>query len=145
MILVEKLTHFYSFMKSKLKEAGVFLLGGIVIIAIFFVCEYVMGWLGLKFPPSLVAMLTLFFLLQFKIIPLWWVEKTGEFLLKYVVLFFVPILVVLPDSYQIVKNHLWAIVIGIGLGGALTLITTAVAVEKLHKYRNSKGEHVNEN
>lgn len=132
-------------MKSKLKEAGVFLLGGIVIIAIFFVCKYVMGWLGLKFPPSLVAMLTLFFLLQFKIIPLWWVEKTGEFLLKYVVLFFVPILVVLPDSYQIVKNHLWAIVIGIGLGGALTLITTAVAVEKLHKYRNSKGEHVNEN
>ncbi len=132
-------------MKSKIKDAGIFLFGFAVILAIFYACNFIMGWLELNFPPSLVAMLSLFFLLQFKIIPLAWVEKTGEFLLKYVVLFFVPILVVLPDSYQIVKNHLWAIIIGIGLGGALTLITTAIAVEKLHKYRISKGGKTHEN
>ena len=132
-------------MKSKIRDAGIFLFGFAVILAIFYVCKFVMETLGLKFPPSLVAMLTLFFLLQFKIIPLWWVEKTGEFLLKYVVLFFVPILVVLPDSYNVVKDNLGAVIVGIGLGGALTLITTALAVEKLHKYRISKGAKDDEN
>ena len=126
-------------MKRKITDAGIFLFGFVVILVIFYACKFIMEILGLKFPPSLVAMLALFFLLQLKIIPLWWVEKTGEFLLKYVVLFFVPILVVLPDSYNIVKDNLGAVIIGIGLGGALTLITTALAVEKLHKYRISRG------
>lgn len=132
-------------MKRKITDAGIFLFGFAVILAIFYACKFVMEFLGLKFPPSLVAMLALFFLLQFKVIPLWWVEKTGEFLLKYVVLFFVPILVVLPDSYNLVKDNLGAVIIGIGLGGALTLITTALAVEKLHKYRNSMGKKDDEN
>ena len=41
------------------------------------------------------------------------------------------------DILIVISLMLLGVIIGIGLGGALTLITTALAVEKLHKYRNS--------
>lgn len=111
------------------------LLGIAVVLAVFFVCDYIVGVCSVKFPSSLIAMLALFALLSLKIIPLWVVEPAGELLMKYMIFLFVPLLALLPQSYDVLKGNVAAIFGGLVISAVLTLSATSVAVEKLHEFR----------
>ncbi len=115
------------------------LFGTLIIMAIFYACKFSLEFLNIKFPAALTGMVVLFLALTFRIIPLGLVEDACNFFLKYMVFFFVPLLVMLPDSYEIFKKDVWTIIIGITLSAIFTLAVTAIVVEKLHAYRTEKG------
>ncbi len=126
-------------MQSKSKYFFNLFLGTAIIMAIFYICSFALNFLGIKFPASLTAMLALFLLLTFKIIPLRFVEDACNFFLKYMVFFFVPLLVMLPDNYEVFKEDIWTITIALVISALLTLATTSLIVEKLHNKRTMKG------
>ncbi len=113
-------------------------------MVLFYACRFTLMYFEIKFPAALTAMMTLFLALTLKIVPLKFVEDACEFFLKYMVFFFVPLLVMLPDSYEIFKKDVWVIMIGITLSAMLTLGVTAFAVEKLNAYRNRNQEQKND-
>ncbi len=114
------------------------LAGIAVVLAVFFVCDYIVGACSIRFPSSLIAMLALFALLALKVIPLWVVEPAGELLMKYMIFLFVPLLALLPQSYDVLKGNVAAILGGLVISAILTLSATSVAVEKLHKFREKR-------
>lgn len=125
-------------MLKKIKKAGLFVLSASIILSIYLVADYLLKFFQINFPASLLGMMMLFVLLCCKIIPLWAVEKTADFLLKYMMFFFLPLLVLLPDSYDIFKSHIWIALVIILISGFLTLSLTALCVDKFHFFKKSK-------
>ena len=127
-------------MLKNFKRAGLFVLSGSIIFLVYFASDCTLKYFGIKFPASLVGMMALFVLLCLKIIPLWAVEEASDFLLKYMMFFFLPLLVLLPDSYEIFKSHIWIALVILLISGFLTLSLTALCVDKFHLYKKSKQE-----
>lgn len=69
------------------------ILSFIVIVAITLLSQWLVNILNLKFPGPLLGMLILATLMYFKILDIKFIELSGNFLLKYIPLFFVPLLV----------------------------------------------------
>lgn len=62
-------------------------------------------------PGSLIGMMLLFIFLCINIIKLPMIEDTGNFLLKYMGLFFVPMLVKSMDSFELIKENFIVLII----------------------------------
>ena len=127
-------------MLNKIKKAGLFALSASIILGVYLVADCLLKFFQINFPASLLGMMLLFELLCCKIIPLWAVEKTADFLLKYMMFFFLPLLVLLPDSYEIFKSHIWIALVILLISGFLTLSLTALCVDKFHLYKKSRQE-----
>lgn len=138
LIFAPKRTHSRSFMKDKFRQFAVFVSGFAVIFGLFYACRFACAALGIKFPASLTAMIALFGLLSLKIIPLWIVERTCEFLMRYMVFFFLPLLVMLPIIYGAFRDRVWVILAALLISAFLTMGATAAAVECVHKIRLAK-------
>lgn len=135
LIFAPKRTHSHIFMKDKFRQFAAFVSGLAVIFGLFYACRFACAELGVKFPASLTAMIALFGLLSLKIVPLWTVEKTCEFLMRYMVFFFLPLLVMLPIIYGAFRDRVWSILAALAVSAFLTMGATAAAVECVHKIR----------
>lgn len=62
-------------------------------------------------PGSLIGMMLLFILLSTNIIKISMIENTGNFLLKYMGFFFVPLVVGIIDSFELVQNNFIKLII----------------------------------
>ncbi len=131
-------------MKNKIAYLCRLIVGTLIIMILFYMCKFTLEFFNIKFPAALTAMVALFLILTFKIIPLYAVEDACNFFLKYMVFFFVPLLVMLPDCYEIFKNDIWTVIVGIVISALLTLATTAIVVEKLHSYKERRLELKND-
>ena len=118
-------------MRGKLSTAAVAAAGLAFMLCLYFFCAWALELLHARFPASLTAMVLLFALLCLKIVPLWLVESAANLLLKNMVFYFVPLLAVLPASYDTYKDHLWGIMGALIASGVLTLAATELAAEKL--------------
>lgn len=125
-------------MGKKAKDFSIAALGAAIILGVYFACDFALECAGSSISPSLTSMVVLFLLLWAKIIPLWAVEKTAELLLKNMVFFFVPILAVLPMTYDSFKDHIWAIILALTISVALTISATGVCLEALAKFKNKQ-------
>lgn len=104
----------------------------------------VFDFFGIAFPPSLVAMVILYFLLLFKILPLWVVEDACKLVLKFMPLYFVPILVGIMSYKELLAGKICSIFSALILSAAITMLATAFCVEFLQKRKcGAKGREEN--
>ena len=95
--------------------------------------------LHLPLPGTIVSLLLLFFMLQFKILKLEKIENAANFLLLNMTLFFMPPTVKIIDSYDLLEKDLVKIIIIIVVSTFLTMGITGKVVQMMIDYREKKG------
>lgn len=89
---------------------------------------------------SIVGLFLFYLLLQFKIVPLTWVEDGANFLLKMMVFFFIPSVVGIMDvASEITLNYIlfFAVII---IGTCIVALSSGYIAEKMSvKHKQRKG------
>ena len=95
--------------------------------------------LHLPLPGTIVSLLLLFLMLQFKVLKLEKIENAANFLLLNMTLFFMPPTVKIIDSYDLLEKDLVKIIIIIVISTFLTMGITGKVVQMMIDYREKKG------
>lgn len=84
-------------------------------------------------PGSIIGMILLFLMLQFKIIKLEGIEDLSNIFLDNMAIFFIPAGVSLINSLDIIANNMWVLVITILISTIVVMYFTGIVVEKMIK------------
>lgn len=98
-------------------------------IAIWAVADAARGWLGLPVPGSVIGLFVVWLLLEFRVIPLAYIEHGADSLLNHLVIFFVPAMLALvghPELLSLTGVKLFAAIL---LGTVVVMCGTAVVIE----------------
>jgi holin-like protein len=87
----------------------------------------------LPIPGSIFGLILLFLALNLRLIPLDYVLPTGNFLLKYITLFFVPVGVGLLQYAELLSTHWLTIVVSSLVSTVATLICVGWLYQRLSK------------
>ena len=94
--------------------------------------------LHLPLPGTIVSLLLLFFMLQFKILKLEKIENAGNFLLLNMTIFFMPPTVKIIDSYELLEKDLFKIIVIIIISTFLTMGITGKVVQLMIDFKERK-------
>ena len=110
-----------------------FSLGFAVLVAMLFAGNRLSQWLALPVPPAIIGMVLLLIVLGLfgRLAPI--AEVAGRPLLKHMMLFFIPAVVGVLEQFQALKSGWLPFVVASIAGAALTLVVTALTLEKLMK------------
>ena len=86
------------------------LLGFFIIMLFLSIAKLIISFFGVAFPGSILGMLMLFVALSLGIVKLSWIEFTGNLVLKYLALLFIPIGVGLVNYFDLIATH-WLVII----------------------------------
>ena len=98
-----------------MKKSARFILGCIIIFLIQYLSIFILKILNITFPSAILGIIILFCLLKFKIIKETWVQDFCNFILRYMILFFIPLFVGLIAYFDIIAKNFWAIIMTIFL------------------------------
>lgn len=85
--------------------------------------------LHLPLPGTILSLLLLFLMLQFKVLKLEKIENAGNFLLLNMTIFFMPPTVKIIDSYELLEKDLFKIIVIIIVSTFLTMGITGKVVQ----------------
>ena len=94
--------------------------------------------LHLPLPGTIVSLLLLFLMLQFKILKLEKIENAGNFLLLNMTIFFMPPTVKIIDSYELLEKDLFKIIVIIIVSTFLTMGITGKVVQLMIDFKERK-------
>ena len=94
--------------------------------------------LHLPLPGTIVSLLLLFFMLQFKVLKLEKIENAGNFLLLNMTIFFMPPTVKIIDSYELLEKDLFKIIVIIIISTFLTMGITGKVVQLMIDFKERK-------
>ena len=94
--------------------------------------------LHLPLPGTILSLLLLFFMLQFKILKLEKIENAGNFLLLNMTIFFMPPTVKIIDSYELLEKDLFKIIVIIIVSTFLTMGITGKVVQLMIDLKERK-------
>ena len=109
--------------------------GFALLCALYELCDLFVKLVGLPFPGALLAMLILFLLLSFNILPLRFVEEACKTLLYHMPLYFVPIMVGLVAYKKMLSSNALGIFGAVMVSIVITLVSSGVLVQKIQDYR----------
>ena len=111
-----------------------------IIIVITYIGTEIQKIFHLPLAGSIVGLFLFYLLLQFKIVPLTWVEDGENFLLKTMVFFFIPSVVGIMDvASEITLNYIlfFAVII---IGTCIVALSSGYIAEKMSvKHKHRKG------
>lgn len=111
-----------------------------IIIVITYIGTEIQKIFHLPLAGSIVGLFLFYLLLQFKIVPLTWVEDGVNFLLKTMVFFFIPSVVGIMDvASEITLNYIlfFAVII---IGTCIVALSSGYIAEKMSvKHKQRKG------
>ncbi|HFQ3030356.1 holin-like murein hydrolase modulator CidA [Staphylococcus aureus] len=111
-----------------------------IIIVITYIGTEIQKIFHLPLAGSIVGLFLFYLLLQFKIVPLTWVEDGANFLLKMMVFFFIPSVVGIMDvASEITLNYIlfFAVII---IGTCIVALSSGYIAEKMSvKHKHRKG------
>lgn len=111
-----------------------------IIIVITYIGTEIQKIFHLPLAGSIVGLFLFYLLLQFKIVPLTWVEDGANFLLKIMVFFFIPSVVGIMDvASEITLNYIlfFAVII---IGTCIVALSSGYIAEKMSvKHKHRKG------
>lgn len=84
-------------------------------------------------PGSIIGMILLFLLLQFKVIKLDFIKELSELLLNNMAIFFIPAGVSLISSLDLIINNIWILLITIALSTVIVMYLTGFVVQNMIK------------
>jgi len=94
--------------------------------------------LHLPLPGTIVSLLLLFLMLQFKVLKLEKIENAGNFLLLNMTIFFMPPTVKIIDSYELLEKDLFKIIVIIIVSTFLTMGVTGKVVQLMIDFKERK-------
>ena len=94
--------------------------------------------LHLPLPGTILSLLLLFLMLQFKILKLEKIENAGNFLLLNMTIFFMPPTVKIIDSYELLEKDLFKIIVIILVSTFLTMGITGKVVQLMIDLKERK-------
>lgn len=95
-------------------------------------------WLHIPFPGNLLGMLLLVVFLALGWIKLDVVEKAASFLMKHMLLFFVPIMVGVSQQLTVIKENPLPILLALTLGTAVVMVVTGTIMERYMRSKKAK-------
>lgn len=107
-----------------------FALGAFFIVAIFFLGDC-LHRLGLPIPGGVLGLLLMYAGLQTGLVKLKWVERAANFLLRHMVLFFIPLTVGLIDMGALLSHQVWIICISLVSSFLAVLLSTGLLGDRL--------------
>ena len=94
--------------------------------------------LHLPLPGTIVSLLLLFLMFQFKVLKLEKIENAGNFLLLNMTIFFMPPTVKIIDSYELLEKDLFKIIVIIIVSTFLTMGITGKVVQLMIDFKERK-------
>lgn len=112
-----------------------FIIGLLIVFLVLYSSIFLLRLLNISFPAPILGVIFLFLLLKLKIVKEEFVEDFCNFILKYMILFFIPAFVGIMVYLDIVSKNIWAILLTVFLSTAIVIIFVGVFVENLIKYQ----------
>ena len=111
-----------------------------IILGIWVVGEYISSMISsfVLIPGSIIGMILLFLMLQFKIIIIERIDSISGFFLDNMALFFVPAGVSLIKSMNLIKQNIILLVLAIFVTTAIVMWFTGIVVEIMMKRKEKK-------
>ncbi|HBG5344660.1 TPA: CidA/LrgA family protein [Clostridioides difficile] len=116
----------------------------VIILSIWVIGEYISSFIQgiILIPGSIVGMLLLFLLLQFKVLDLSSIENVSGFFLDNMAIFFIPAGVSLIKSLDLIKENVLVLLLVICLSTLIVMYTTGIIVEKMIKKKEEGQKNV---
>ena len=116
-----------------------FALGTGIIVGIFLLSD-VLHRLGLPVPAGVSGLLLFYGALQIGLVKLRWVERAAAFLLRHMVLLFVPLTVGLMDMGGILSRQIWAICASVVVSFLAVLLVTGLLGDRMLRSAKDQNE-----
>lgn len=87
-----------------------FLRGFLIIMAFLILGKVISAYLPVPFPASIIGLILLFIALSTSLVKAEWITLSGDFILKYMALLFIPIGAGLVNYFDLLLSHWLAIV-----------------------------------
>ncbi|MGG1658756.1 CidA/LrgA family protein [Brevibacillus sp. NRS-1366] len=117
------------------------LIRGIVVLLIFYGAGMLASeWLHIPLPGNLLGMLLLTLGLCMGWIRMDWVEQASSFLVRHMMLFFVPIIVGVASYMKLISQDPWPILLSLILGPMVVMLVTGRVVQWYLKRHRQKAE-----
>lgn len=116
----------------------------VIILSIWVIGEYISSFIQgiILIPGSIVGMLLLFLLLQFKVLNLSSIENVSGFFLDNMAIFFIPAGVSLIKSLDLIRENVLVLLLVICLSTLIVMYTTGIIVEKMIKKKEEGQKNV---
>ncbi|MBH6920720.1 CidA/LrgA family protein [Clostridioides difficile] len=116
----------------------------VIILSIWVIGEYISSFIQgiILIPGSIVGMLLLFLLLQFKVLDLSSIENVSGFFLDNMAIFFIPAGVSLIKSLDLIREIVLVLLLVICLSTLIVMYTTGIIVEKMIKKKEEGQKNV---
>jgi holin-like protein len=117
--------------------------GLLVLLGFFGLGTLANRWLHVPMPGNLLGMLLLTVCLCLGWVKLETVERTGSFLLKHMMLFFVPIMVGVAQYLDVLKQDPWPVFVSLLAGPLCVMAVSGVVVQRCLDRGKSAAESQN--
>jgi holin-like protein len=101
-------------------------LRGVALLLAFDFAGVGLHWLGVPLPAGVLGLLLLFAALSLGLVQLAWVERAASFLLRHMVLLFVPLTVGLIDAWRTAQRQALALGVSLVVSFVAVLLTTGL-------------------
>ena len=113
--------------------------GFLILLLLQLLSEKILQALIVNFTPKILGLIIFALLLNFKIIPMWLMKDICTVSISILPALFVPLLVGITTYYGLIKQNLTGIIGIIILATFITMILTAVFVDKVMEWTGKKG------
>lgn len=112
-----------------------FILGLIIVFLILYLSKWILELFKIDFPSALLGIVILFGLLKIGFVKEDLVKDFCEFMLKHMILFFIPIFVGVIDYYEIISKNLFAILVTVFLTTTIVIVVVGLFTYNAVKYQ----------
>ena len=114
-----------------------------LILGIWCVGEYISSLIQniVVVPGSIIAMILLFLLLQFKVVKIENIKEVSDFFLNNMAIFFVPAGVSLITSLNIIMDNIFVLLISVVLSTVIVMYVTGIVIQKMIIRKNKVKEN----
>jgi len=120
-------------MSKLLMDSFIFIRGFLVILLFLGLGKVISAQLPIAFPGSIIALIFLFLALTTRLIKIEWVLFSANFLLKYMVILFIPISVTLLNYFDLLLNNWMVILFSVFFTSFLTLFSVGHLFQFLNR------------
>ncbi|MBQ7286484.1 MAG: CidA/LrgA family protein [Candidatus Gastranaerophilales bacterium] len=111
-----------------------FLIGITIVLGILYLSKFILSLLNIVFPAPILGIIILFTLLKLNIIKEEFVKDFCNFIIKYMILFFIPMFVGLINHLDLISKNLIPILATIFITTAFVIVLVGLFVYNATKY-----------
>lgn len=124
-------------MSSLLRHAFVFIRGFIIVLLFLAIGKVISAQLPIMLPASIIGLILLYLGLTTRLIKIEWVLMSANFLLKYMVILFIPISVALLNYFELLLDNWIVILFSVFFSSFLIMFSVGHLFQFLNKRHGS--------